>query len=59
MAVRFVTGVAQEGGHTVEMRSCFRVFLSPSQRRPIVKARLSKVRIVSAWYQATALAKGG
>jgi len=51
MAVRFVTGAAQQGGQTVEMKSCFRVFLSPTQRRPTDTARLSKVRIVSDWYR--------
>ena len=49
MAVRFVTGAVQQGGQTVEMKSCFRVFLSPTQRRSTAKALLSKVRIVSDW----------
>jgi hypothetical protein len=46
MAVRFVKGAAQQGGQTVEMKSCFHVFLFPAQRKPTAKAVLSKVRIV-------------
>lgn len=47
MAVRFVTVAAQHEVQTVQMKYCFRVFLSPTQRRPAAKARLSKERTVA------------
>lgn len=59
MAVRFVTAAAQQEVQTVQMKYCFRVFLSPTQCRPAAKARLSKERIVADRYQATVLTIDG